>query len=101
VTDRQTYRRTGRKTDFAIQYLPVPYCSAAFQAGMQSDRKSGRMAGLSGRQAGSRGRAERMGGRYEGMQEGRRAGMQADRNSGRQTNVQKDRCANIYTDIQK
>ncbi len=54
MADRQTYRRTGRKKDFAIQYLPLLYCSAAFQAGMQSGRKSGRMAGLSGRQAGSR-----------------------------------------------
>jgi len=55
VTDRQTYRWKGRKTDLAIFTSTVLFGSfSCRQAGMQSGSQSARMAGLSGRQAGSR-----------------------------------------------
>jgi hypothetical protein len=88
VPDRQTYSRTGRKTDFAIFTSTVLFGSfSGSQAGMQSGRQSGRMAGLSGRQVGSRD-----GGQKDRRKVGRKAGRQGGRNAGGQEFRQTDKC---------
>ncbi len=94
MTDRHTEGQAERQT---LQYLPVLYCSAAFQASKQACSQASTQAGWqvcqAGRQAGSRevqkgweeGRKE---GRKAGGQECRRTGIQADRKMYRKTDVQ-------------
>jgi hypothetical protein len=116
LTDRQAGdtagRKTERQTDWltdrqTLQYLPVLYCSAAFQADKQACSQAGRQVSLrQGRQAvGKAGLSGRQAVGKEGIKDRRKVGikpgMQADRNSDGQTNAYKDRCANIHTDIQK
>jgi hypothetical protein len=106
--DRPTDRKTDCQTDIQKERQNdrlcniYQYCTVRQlfrQASKHEVRQAGWQVCQAGRQAGRREGGQK--GWEEGRQEVRRAGIQADMNSGRQTNVKNDRCANIYTNIQK